>query len=181
MNQFNHHAAPEKLLPWLTRDTSLTDHLFALTGEASLQLVSHLWLRSDWWDQYVLSIKQQTLLRREIVMISQKTPCWYARTIAEESTYQAYPEFFARLEHGSLNTLLFKEQLAVRESKVIYSVTKDNLEFYWIKQALSHLHYPATILPLDCELWGRRSRFLIDGQAPFYLIEFFLPGLLDLI
>jgi chorismate--pyruvate lyase len=181
-NQTNLKLAPPQLLSWISSEDSLTDELLKITGDAELAVLSHLWVHSGWWDKYVLDIQNQFILQREIIMKSHDTPCWYARTIVQESVYHENTDFFNRLENCSLNVLLFKEKLASRQSKFIYSINKNDLEFHWIRKALLHLNpMKGGMLPEDIQLWGRRSCFLINNQSPFYLIEFFLPGFLDVL
>ena len=172
-------APPAALLPWVLYEDSLTDKLTALTGEATLLVLNSQWVNAGWWERHVLH-QEGLCFQREIMMTSQQQVCWYARTLVAESVFNQHRDFFERLESNSLNILLFREKKAVRDSMICYSVTREHFEFIWVQHALSMLrHEPEFVFPSELQLWGRRSCFLIDGQSPFYLIEFYCPTFLN--
>ena len=170
---------PEKLIPWLGYEDSLTEKLKQTTGDASIQVLGYGLQRLHGWERRVLGIQEPLEFIREIVMYSRETRCWYARTIAPESTYQVHHDFFARLEKNALHVMLFQEKRAVRQSMQCYGISKKELEFAWVKPFV--VPQDATHSESHLTLWVRRCSFLIGGKAPFYLVEIFLPQFLDLI
>ena len=112
-------------------------------------------------------------------MYSGQTRCWYARTIASETTYLGNKHFFDRIEQNTLTVLLFHEKLAIRKTLDCYSITKNEQEFNWVKSFL-----PQQVINHNVDnetLWVRRSCYEIGGKMPFYLVEIFLPGFLELL
>ena len=175
----NYVNPPEKLISWLCYEESLTEKLKDKTGDASIHVLGHQLCIPSAWERNVLGIQDPLEFVREIVMFSGETRCWYARTIAPDSTYQANKPFFSRLEQNSLNIMLFHEKLATRQTLDCYSISKNELEFSWVKSLVSS--YCATSGIDNLTLWVRRSCFMIGGKMPFYLIEIFLPEFLDLL
>src|SRR3990167_3210346 len=110
----NYSNPPEKLIPWLCYEASLTEKLKETTGDASIQVLGQGLRRPIWWEKKVLGLHEKLVFMREIVMYSHETRCWYARTLVPESTHQAHHDFFARLEKNALHVMLFQEKLAVR-------------------------------------------------------------------
>ncbi|OGV51635.1 MAG: hypothetical protein A3F46_08370 [Legionellales bacterium RIFCSPHIGHO2_12_FULL_42_9] len=172
-------SPPEKVIPWLCYEESLTEKLKKTTGDASIQVLGYGLQRPHSWEKRVLGIQEPLEFIREIVMYSHEARCWYARTIAPESTYQIHPDFFARLEKNALHVMLFQEELAVRKSMHCYGVGKKELEFSWVKRFVSPLDM--NLSENNLPLWVRRCCFLIGGKEPFYLVEIFLPQFWDLI
>lgn len=159
---------PEELKPWLNYQTSLTDKLKRLTGDAELEVLSQEWSLASWWDKFTLGLSCEKILLREILMLSQGTPCWYARTIIPESTYLANQVLFSRLKQESLGQLIFNEAGIRRTQLLTYAVDHHSLEYNWI---------PAVLRDESSEYWLRLSNFTIDDSAAFCLVEIFLPGL----
>jgi len=91
----------------------------------------------------------QNVLHREIIMYGDNTPCWYARTIIPEATYQAEEQTFAELEHKTLGDIIYHHPNITRHIEPVE----------------------------ESFLSGRLSRFIINEAHPFYLLEIFLPGL----
>lgn len=182
-------SAPPLLTSWLKEEGSLTDRLNQMTHAAQLHVVHQEWIRAGWWEKYVLHYQNGSLWQREILMLCHGHICWYAKTLVDESVFLRHRDFFSKVEQASLNQLLFREHKAHRQSKVLGSFTSDAVEFHWVKQALAQLTSNTqqeqtasqTCFADDITLWGRRSSFAIDAQSTFYLVEIFLPGLLDAI
>ena len=170
---------PEKLLPWLCHETSLTEKLKECTGEASLHVLGHVSLIPGHWERNVLGIQDQMEFVREIVMYSGETRCWYARTIVAQSIYEANRDFFSRVEQNGLSVVLFHEKCANRLSLDCYSISKKDIDFSWVTSLLSPLYTSQELDQLS--LWVRRSSYSIAPKSHFYLVEIFLPDFLDLI
>lgn len=175
----NYVPHPEKLIPWLLYEKSLTEKLKSTTGDASIQVLEFGLRRPSWWDKKVLGIQEKLVFVREIVMYSHEISCWYARTIVPETTYQVHQDFFASLEKNALHVMLFQEKLAVRKSMQCDAISQNELEYYWVKRFVPDCYVNDSSSSLT--LWVRRCCFLIGGKEPFYLVEIFLPQFLDLI
>lgn len=180
--------APSPLVPWLEEEGSLTDRLNQKTEDAKLRVIHQEWIRAGWWEKYVLHIQNCQLWQREIIMHSHGHICWYAKTLVEEKVFLRHHDFFKKVEQASLNQLLFREYKAQRQNKIYGKFNHDSSEFYWVKKALARLAEQnieeaenKKLIQLDdaVTLWGRCSCFTIDADSSFYLIEIFLPGLLD--
>lgn len=187
---YNHHSdqdflasAPSQLTAWLQEEGSLTDRLNQITHAAQLHVVQQAWIRAGWWEKYVLHCENSQFWQREIIMQSQSHICWYAKTLVEESVFLRHSDFFRKVEQASLNQLLFREYKARRQNKIYGCFTHETMEFHWVRKAVRSLGLPDQLVRLndDMLLWGRRSCFAIDAQSSFYLLEVFLPGLLDAI
>ncbi|WP_028389488.1 chorismate--pyruvate lyase family protein [Legionella fairfieldensis] len=157
----------EDLLPWLTHQTSLTDRLKKIRGDVSLKVLNQRWTFPDWWCKFTLDLTVEMIWQREILMYSQETPCWYARTLVPHLTYQTNYSFFEKLDRESLGTLLFGNVNITRKFMLNYSVNNQCLEYYW---------FPELPGNKEDQYWTRFSGFVLNG-LPFYLIEILLPGL----
>ena len=155
---------------WLDHDLSLTDKLIATTGHAKLELLSQGWKQSSWWDFYVLTIREQVFLR-EILMKSQGTLCWYARSVISKSCYDLDDCFFDRLLYEPIKNLIFNEPKVDFFNRLVYPVNQKYLEYYWISR---HFH------PLPDQLWVRLSTYTFIKNQPFYVVEILTPELLEL-
>ncbi|ARG97425.1 chorismate--pyruvate lyase family protein [Legionella micdadei] len=165
-----HHNPPDNLLPWLTHQASLTDKLQALSGDAELVVLKQYWTAPNWWDKHTLGISEKPILHREILMSSHQIPCWYARTIVPEHTYQASHRFFNRLTQESLGVIIFNEPRIKRVQLVNYQITSQCIEYHWLN--------PFLVLKKEEQFWARLSIFNTDVMFNFYLIEILLPGLM---
>ncbi len=159
---------PASLAEWLAYPDSLTERLQDKAGHAKLQVLRQQWERANWWDKQVFHVLEGQVMHREIVMYANDEPCWYARTIIPEATYQAGSSFFNRLQKESLGTLIFNETKIKRLSMVHYPISEQSIEYHWLKQWLS---CSALIL------WVRMSVFSFNNDSPFFLIETLLPAL----
>ena len=160
------------LLEWLNCESFLTEKLKSLTGDATLRLLSQSLVKTSDWEHMILGVDDPFVLRREILMSSNKIPCWYARTVLPNSTYTANVDLFARLKHETLGHLIFSDAQITRASIKKYSITESCTEFSWLVPFLGQL--PGA-------LWMRRSTFHIHKTWPFFLMELYLPGLIQLI
>jgi chorismate--pyruvate lyase len=161
---------PNYLLPWLHYTDYLTHKLHAQSGNTQLQVLQEQWLAvTTPWDQTVLHLAPERVLHRDIVMLACNTPCWFARTILPETTYQSDLALFARLQHEPLGNLIFQGTAIQRVNLRHYPVDKDAAEYHWI---------PETCHAGQTPLWARMATFqLTAAPALFYLIEILLPGL----
>ncbi|WP_133127437.1 chorismate--pyruvate lyase family protein [Legionella nagasakiensis] len=160
---------PNELLPWIVYQSSLTDKLKQEAGEANLTLLRQQWDSPDWWDEHVLTLKNDPVMHREILMCAEHEPCWYGRTIIPKQTYESDVTFFARLKKESLGQLIFDNEIIERISLMSYAINPQVIEYHWLTDVM---HGHATIL------WARFSVFMIHKQFSFYLVEILLPGLM---
>lgn len=157
---------------WLYYEKSLTNKLQIEAGEARLQLLKQEWLRPNWWDKYTLNLSTQAVMHREILMSAGQQPCWYARTVIPDFSYQNNPFFFDKLQHQSLGELIFLEPEVKRITLQNYAINKQSLEYYWL---------PDSIKEKKELYWLRFSSFTFKENSPFYLVEILLPELLRVI
>ena len=158
-----------QLLAWLIYEQSLTQKLKAASGDARLEVLEQRWELSDAWDQNTLNMDLSTVLHREILMWGLDTPCWYARTIIPDTTWQANRVLFDRLKKESLGQLIFNGTEIKRVSLMHYPITPSSIEYHWLNEAW---HQAAPVL------WVRLAEFVVNDHDSFFLVEILLPGLL---
>jgi len=163
---------PKRLVGWLNCESFLTQKLKELTGDATLKVLHQSMSPTNAWEREILLVNDPGVLRRDILMYSNDTPCWYARTVVADSTYAANTELFARLNHETLGHLIFFDTQITRSSIEKYSISASSIEYSWLPAALSQ---SARIL------WMRKSTFHIHKTWPLFLMEIYLPGLVQLI
>lgn len=161
-------SVSSRLQPWITYQTSLTEKLKKIAGDADLQLLKQVWEQADWWDKHVLKIANEQVMHREIVMCAKKKPCWYARTVIPQTTYSCDTVFFDRLENESLGKLIFEGNKVKRFMLMNYSINPSCIEYYWLTEWM-HRH--------ETELWVRLSGFTVSERFSFFLVEILLPEL----
>lgn len=159
---------PQGLIPWLHYSDSLTDKLKTAKGCVNLTLCSQGWIKPTWWDKYFLSIQNELIFQREIIMESQGTAYWYARTIIPQSCYELDKTFFKRLEHESIRNLIFESSDVRRVQFQVYPIDQQHLEFYWLSQ-----FFPC----IRGNVWVRLAEFSFQNKGSFYLAELLLPEL----
>jgi chorismate--pyruvate lyase len=162
------NQTPEALLPWLTHQDSLTELLKSKAGDARLALLRQAWDAPNWWDKQTFVLDDSPLIHREILMWAHKDPCWYARTIIPQATYQLEPAFFDRLQSEPLGALIFNEDKIKRIALTPYPISKETIEYHWVTPHIT---------PLGEYLWARQSLFTFCEEGFFCLIEIFLPAL----
>lgn len=161
---------PKQLLPWLTCTTYLTKKLHAKSGNTMLQVLQEQWLEvATSWDQQVLQLAPERVLHRDIVVLAQAQPCWFARTILPAATYQSDDALFARLQHEPLGNLIFQGSAIQRLELRHYPIVTTDPEYAWIPEGYHQQRSP---------LWARLATFkVMSSQALFYLLEILLPNL----
>ena len=155
------------LFRWLNHKDSLTANLKVLAKNVNLQVLNQGWKGSSWCDKEVLSMQGIKLFIREILMSADGEPCWYARTIIPDTTYNS-STFFNRLYKEALTALIFNEPKIMRIELKIYAISNKSLEYYWLPEGLRNN---------QSIYWVRISYFLFEDKFPFYLIEILLPAL----
>ena len=160
---------PPLLLPWVTFQGALTEQLKQTAGDARLDVIGQRFEYADAWDKQVLRIENDRVLHREIVMYAWSDPCWYARTIIPDTTYQADLVFFDRLQQESLGAMIFNEPKIKRIDFMYYPIGEWAHEYDWLNQLM---------IEREKTLWVRRSIFTLNNSFPFFLVEILLPGLM---
>ena len=158
---------PKYLLDWLSYTDMLTDKLKQSSDNVQLTLLSQQQQRLTWWDRYYLGISENEIVQREIVVTADAVPCWFARTVIPTSTFSAHQTVFSRLKTDTLGDIIFGNYPIHRNYLRNYSITKKNIELYWV---LQHLEVKSS------RFWVRLSEFAITADV-FYLLEVFLPGM----
>lgn len=161
-------SPPVNLLPWLNHTGSLTDKLRCEAGDARLTVLHQGWHQADWWDRYTLDLADEQVFHREILMQANNKPCWYARTVIPQLTYQINQSFFERLNGEMLTGLIFGNPAVQRQFLFSYPVTSISYEYYWLNESM---HNHATVL------WARVAEYTVNQTGSFYLIEILLPAL----
>jgi chorismate--pyruvate lyase len=152
---------PISLVPWLEATDSIT--LMAKTGCQTVKV--HL-LKTGW---VYPSESQTPEYCREILMICDDSPWWYAKTRIPEKTFNKRKQIFLDLGEKSLGCLLFSDKGITRQSLHYYSTNNSEATFQLAKKHV----------PLKNELlWARESIFQISGE-PLFLLEVFLPKMLE--
>lgn len=159
---------PAELLVWLQYTESLTQRLHHLAGEAEVALIGQRWHTPSWWDKYILGIDKGPILEREICMMANQQPCWYARTVIPQASYQRNAVFFDRLQTESLNALIFDTPETQRVNSTYYPLDATCLEYYWVAPRM---------LPLGEKVWLRLAEYCYAQQSPFFLMEILLPAI----
>lgn len=162
------HQPAQSMLPWLTYTGYMSERLRAKSGDAELQVLQQNWGLASAWDQHSLAIPAEQVLHRDILMLAWGQPCWFARTILPESTYQAHQALFQRLDHEPLGNLIFHTDEIKRLEFRYYPIQPSSAEYDWL---------PKRIDTQQQELWMRLSTFQIHNAELFYLVEILLPGL----
>lgn len=159
---------PHFLKKWRECEESLTDKLKNATGSADLELVFQNWIKSTWWDNNILQIRNDRIFLREIIMKNRGVDCWYARTIIPQRCFNLNTDFFKRLEQESIRNLIFGESKVQRLNMICYPVNGGCIEYYWVKKYIKSM--PEL-------LWVRLAEYSFLNKEHFYLIEILLPEL----
>jgi len=157
-----------QMLPWLLHEESLTEKLSDAAGDARLDVLDQRWESPDAWDLIVLKLNTTSVMHREILMWAFDSPCWYARTILPDTTFQANTALFDRLKTEPLGHLIFNGTEIQRASLTHYRISPSSPEYSWLNESM---HQGAL------ELWVRLSEFVVNGRDSFFLVEILLPGL----
>ena len=165
-----HRLMPADLSLWLTDSGSLSRRLQAHNQtDFSVQVLGNHWMKPLPDECLCLGVPMtQMAYQREVQLMDGDTANVYARTVVPLATYQAMKQRFNSLGNKPLGEILFTDP----------SVERGPIEIACLKPG--QWLYEIALLEDDIrptELWGRRSRFYIDGNA-LLVNEIFLPSLL---
>jgi chorismate lyase len=159
---------PQHLLSWLKCTTYMMEQLYAKSGNADLKVLQQSWEPTNNWDRQVLSLDEDSVLHRDIVVSAWDYPCWFARTILPKTTYDAHLSLFERLSQEPLGNLIFHTQAVQRLKLDYYSIEEGACEYQWL---------PKSIDTQQQVLWLRCSTFQVKNAELFCLVEILLPDL----
>jgi chorismate lyase len=165
---FNHRLVPpaempSALRPWLLAEGSLTRHLLrASNGNFRVQRVAQHWSRPTLTEAKLLDIEpNRWALIREVILWGCDAPWVYARSVIPAHSLHGDLRRLRQLRNTSLGALLFKYPHLQRTPFELARVD-------------------STLLPVslqtDTALWGRRSRFSVNGRS-LIVGEIFLDAL----
>lgn len=148
-------SPPTLLRPWLEASGSLTKMAKARCASVHVKLLQTGWA-------------PDACYHREILMLCDESPWWYAHTRIPASTFDKRADVFQDLGERSLGCLLFSDP----------HITRQSLRFFEVSFASSLYQQAACFVTLDHDrLWARESVYHVEGQ-PLYLLELFLPAML---
>ena len=161
---------PVKLASWLTETGSLTRRLQTHEkGEFSVHLESSHWLFPLPDEAKLLEVRNKELVyQREVRLMLGELAAVYARTLVPLATFNAMRHRFQTLGNQSLGELLFTDP-TVERGPIEIACLKPNQWLYEMAKG-EETDYPT-------EIWGRRSRFYLNGKI-LLVNEFFLPDLI---
>lgn len=153
---FNHRllaptATPAALRPWLLAEGSLTQHLLrASSGDFRVERVAQHWARPTLSEAKLLKLEpNRWALIREVILWGCGEPWVYARSVIPASSLRGDLRRLRRLRNTSLGALLFKYPQLQRTPFELARVSSTLL--------------PSS-LQTETALWGRRSRFSVNGR-----------------
>lgn len=153
---------PPTIKHWLLDRGSLTERLIAASGgDFRVQVLSQRWQCPKTDEALLLGMKpREYALVREVLLLCHGEPWVYARSVIPHQSLTGPLRFLRRLQNQALGGLLFSDPFLERSHFDIAHIR------------LPHEAIPVTSDP--CDIYGRRSRFLLKNQ-PLLVAEIFLP------
>jgi chorismate--pyruvate lyase len=153
---------PAALRPWLLDPGSLTQHLIrASAGHFRVELLAQRWQRPTLSEARLLAVEPGApALVREVVLRGNETPWVYARSVMPMQALRGDLLRLKKLRNSSLGALLFRYPQLRRTPFELAQINGLDLPPGQRCQAV---------------LWGRRSRFELDGRG-LIVSEIFLPA-----
>jgi len=155
---------PPGVRRWLLDEGSLTERLIRASGNRFAVRLRHLaWQVPTTSESAALGLPpRQRALIREVILTCAGEPWVFARTVIPATTLRGGNRRLKYLGTRSLGAWLFREPSLVRGSFEIARLAPHD------SAVPASLHNGAT-------LWGRRSRFVVNGR-PLLVAEIFLPA-----
>lgn len=166
-NPINHAALPSALREWLLHSGSFMAKLVECgVQDARVDVVRQDWEIPDDHEREQLGMPAGTqALAREVMILSEKIPWMFARTIFPRETLTGEESQLADLKNRSLGSVIFNDPTLQRsEFEIACLAPGDN----WYERAVKHF------AGQEQELWGRRSVFSLQGKK-LLLTEVFFP------
>lgn len=152
-------------ITWLLETGSLTQRLReACADHFGLEVVREEAAPLTGEEMAFLSLTDNAALLREVSLKCNGKPCVFAQTLIPGATLMAHPWLEDLGEKPLGEALLGRDDVRRPE----YDVARLNAD--QVSGAVGK----------DCEVWTRRSRFLIDRE-PLLVYEVFLPAIIELI
>ena len=150
--QFLSAQVPAALRPWLLAEGSLTRKLLRVSaGEFRVERISQRWCRPTLSEARLLEIDpKQWALIREVILWGRGEAWVYARSVMPARSLRGDLGRLRHLRNTSLGALLFKYPQLQRTPFQIACVAPSSI--------------PALVCG-DHTLWGRRSRFSVNGRS----------------
>lgn len=152
-NIHNLMDCPDHLRPWLECETSLTERAKCFCSSVDVSLLSQEW--------------QDDEFTREILMICDGKPWWYAYTSIPSATFKKKEHAFLTLGERPLGRLIFSDPDFIRYKSIFYPIEAH--DSYYVKMG----QWVKPQLDKHC-LWAKKSEYRVLGE-PLLLVEIFLP------
>lgn len=164
---------PQRLRRWLWDRDSLTARLKAhcVSGGFSVRVLEQSWQRPMLEEARALGMAQgERALVREVYLLCDGVPWVFARTLIPVRSLKGAARRLRFLGNRPLGALLFGRPGIRRDAIEVARLTPEHRLFARLAAGLQE---PPTAV------WGRRTRFFIDGR-PLLVNEFFLPRIPEL-
>jgi chorismate--pyruvate lyase len=161
---------PKALRSWLFETGSLTARLRAgVGGKFRVRLLAQAWRKPFYNEARALDLPaQHVALAREVVLLDAERPLVLARTLLPPRTLRGPHVGLAHLGNRPLGELLFANPKLLRTHLELAEIAPQD----WQAKV-------ASAYGLDEPVWGRRSRYALEGLS-LLVCEFFLPSVLTL-
>lgn len=154
---------PPAVRRWLLDEGSLTARLQA-QGPFRVHLLRHAWLPATPGERRRLRLSPRSAtLVREVLLLCDGVPRVYARSILPATTLRGRHRHLRRFGARSLGAHLFRQG----------GTRRDPFELIRLP---SGTRLPGMQSPARGPLWGRRSVFYLEEDAPLLVAELFLPA-----
>jgi len=160
---------PEAIRPWLLDEGSLTRRVIdACPGSFRVRVVSQDWRRPMRSEARALAVHaDRRTLVREVQLVCDEIAWVHARTVIPRATLTGRERRLAHLGSRSLGAVLFADPTLERaETEIARLVPGDAL----------YASIAACLARPPAELWGRRTRYALNGKA-LLVSEIFLPAI----
>lgn len=158
------YRIPDQVKPWLLDQGSLSRHLQRVSGgHFSVRLLRQTWssARRDERQLLGLQLRERAQVRETVLQVRGE-PWVFARSVIPARSSTGVNRQLRRLGERSLGSWLFQAH-DLRRSR-----------FQVARLSPEHSPVPAA-LQQGQSLWGRRSRFEVNG-SPLLVCEIFLPA-----
>ncbi len=121
----------DKLNLWLKHEASLMERLALFSKEVHLTILKESWRTPTWWETYDLKIDDHLVFVREVKILADANPCWYARSVFPKKTYALNELLFKGLSEGlTLGELIFGDFGIKRQKMIYFDVEPQSITHY---------------------------------------------------
>lgn len=158
----------ETLLSWLLDPSSLTARLTKSCRNFRVEVLGQI-IQPCSADESTSDIEVgEQVLVREVLLYCDDIPQVFARSLLPLKSLTGEEQQLAHLGNQSLGQVLFSKKDLIRKCIEISAFSQSSA----VSKLAAHLG-----LPMQAELWGRRSTFLLH-EKPLMVAEVFLPNAL---